>query len=59
MLFLPGLDSKLYWERFAPGMPIPEMACPDPACLGRLLRAVILYRRGGRDPLSSRGRLPA
>ena len=45
MLFLPGLDSKVYWERLAPEMPIPEVACPDPACLGRLLRAHGWYQR--------------
>ena len=36
MVILPGVDSKSYWEVLLRGQPLPEIACPDPSCSGRL-----------------------
>lgn len=44
MLSLRGFDCKTYWERFAPGQPLPEIACPEPACT-EFLRGHGWYRR--------------
>ena len=43
MLCLRGFDCKTYWDRFAPGLPLPEIACPS--CEGQLLRGHGWYRR--------------
>lgn len=45
MVFLRGLDSKSYWQRLSPGGPVPELACPDPACESRRLAGHGWYRR--------------
>lgn len=53
MVFVSGLDSKIYWEQLAPGGPIPEVPCPDPSCNG-CLRGHGWHRRyldGERVPL--------
>ena len=42
---LPGLASKVYWQMLSPGTPFPEVACPNPSCLGCLLRPHGWYRR--------------
>ena len=44
MLFLPGLDSKTYWQRLAEE-PLPEIPCPDPGCLAHPLRGHGWYSR--------------
>lgn len=45
MVCLPGLASKIYWQLLFPGAPFPEVACPNPSCLGCLLRPHGWYRR--------------
>jgi hypothetical protein len=45
MLCLPGVDSKSYGEVFGPGVPLPEVSCPDPGCGGERLRGHGWYGR--------------
>lgn len=45
MICVRGLDCKTYWDRLAPGRPLPEIPCPQPKCEGELLRGHGWYTR--------------
>jgi len=45
MLSVVGVDRQVYWDVFQRGRPIPDIACPDPACEGQLLGSHAWYER--------------